>query len=200
MTAQIIAMMLFALTMSITPGPVNVTTFSSGVNYGFMPTMPFVTGATIGFTLLLGLVGLGMGGFITLFPFVGKIICFAGAIFISYVGYKIMHSRVSIENKSADRPLFHHGFIMQWLNVKAWIACLAGTSAFRLSESYEKLFLFCVIYFVICYASIALWAMSGKLTSKLFKNEKHIATINIIMGLILISLGVLLVINDGVIS
>jgi len=32
----IIAMSLFALSMSVSPGPVNLVTFSSGLNYGFM--------------------------------------------------------------------------------------------------------------------------------------------------------------------
>jgi len=197
MTAQIIAMVLFALTMSITPGPVNITTFSSGINYGFKPTMPFVSGATIGFTLLLGFVGLGIGGVVVLFPLIGKILCYAGAIFIAYVGYKITQSKVSVEKSSTDRPLFHHGLIMQWLNVKAWVACVAGVSAFNLSVSYERLLIFCIIYFVVCYASIACWALTGNIITKLLKNEGHINLINKAMGLILVCLGVLLAFSSG---
>ena len=49
----IIAMCLFAVSMSISPGPVNLVTFSSGLNYGFVPTLPFVAGAALGFAVLL---------------------------------------------------------------------------------------------------------------------------------------------------
>lgn len=54
----IIAMSLFALSMSISPGPVNLITFSSGLNYGFLPSLPFVAGAALGFTLLLVVVAI----------------------------------------------------------------------------------------------------------------------------------------------
>jgi threonine/homoserine/homoserine lactone efflux protein len=51
------AMLMFSLTMSISPGPVNMVIISS--SHGFRKTLPFVSGATIGFTLLLILVGFG---------------------------------------------------------------------------------------------------------------------------------------------
>ena len=54
----ILAMFMFALTMSISPGPVNMVIISSGANHGFRKTLPFISGATTGFTLLLILVGL----------------------------------------------------------------------------------------------------------------------------------------------
>lgn len=40
----IVAMCLFALSMSISPGPVNLVTFTSGMNYGFRPSLHFVAG------------------------------------------------------------------------------------------------------------------------------------------------------------
>ncbi|EPP7098025.1 LysE family transporter, partial [Klebsiella michiganensis] len=43
--------------MSISPGPVNMVIISSGANHGFRKTLPFISGATTGFTLLLILVG-----------------------------------------------------------------------------------------------------------------------------------------------
>ena len=49
----IFAMCSFALSMSISPGPVNLVTLSSGINHGFLRTLPFVAGASIGFSLLL---------------------------------------------------------------------------------------------------------------------------------------------------
>lgn len=197
MTAQIIAMALFSLTMSLTPGPVNVTTFSSGMNYGFRSTMPFVSGATIGFTLLLVFIGLGIGNLATYFPIMGRVLCYAGALFIGYVGFKIMRANFSIENTSADRPLFRHGVIMQWLNIKAWISCLAGVSAFSAGREYGSLLIFCSIYFFICYASIAVWALAGDVIMKMMKNKRYISAVNTAMGAVLICLAVLILFSGG---
>lgn len=63
------AMFFFSLAMSISPGPVNMVIVSSGINYGIKRTMPYVSGATIGFTLLLLFIGLGFFQVINAFPF-----------------------------------------------------------------------------------------------------------------------------------
>lgn len=63
------AMFSFSLAMSISPGPVNMIILSSGVNYGAKRTIRYVSGATIGFTLLLLFVGLVFEQFIRAYPF-----------------------------------------------------------------------------------------------------------------------------------
>ncbi|PLO79127.1 lysine transporter LysE, partial [Klebsiella quasipneumoniae] len=49
----ILTMLMFALALSFSPGPVNMVIISSGAAHGFRKTFSFVSGATIGFTLLL---------------------------------------------------------------------------------------------------------------------------------------------------
>ena len=56
----LLAMASFALVASITPGPVNSLALTSGVHHGFRRSLGFVTGATLGFTALLLLAGVGM--------------------------------------------------------------------------------------------------------------------------------------------
>ncbi|MGR5542974.1 LysE family translocator, partial [Vibrio campbellii] len=58
------AIILFAISASITPGPNNIMVMTSGANFGAKRTLPLLTGICIGFTLMLLLVGLG---FSTLF-------------------------------------------------------------------------------------------------------------------------------------
>ena len=55
-------------------------------------------------------------------------------------------------------PGFAHGFLLQWLNPKAWIAAAAGTALFAQAAVPHALWTFIGIYFVVCYASLALWA------------------------------------------
>jgi threonine/homoserine/homoserine lactone efflux protein len=52
----------FALAMSISPGPVNLVALGTGARYGFTASLRHVVGATLGFILLLLLMGLGLGG------------------------------------------------------------------------------------------------------------------------------------------
>ena len=52
-TTLFLSMAAFALAASISPGPVNIVALSSGAQYGFRPSLRHVSGATLGFTLLL---------------------------------------------------------------------------------------------------------------------------------------------------
>eukprot|EP01036_Dinobryon_divergens_P057761 gene57761-77093_t len=47
--------------MSGTPGPNNVMVLASGVNYGYRRTLPHIFGINIGFSLMLGIMALGLG-------------------------------------------------------------------------------------------------------------------------------------------
>lgn len=55
----LLSMAAFALASSITPGPVNVVALSAGARHGLAASMRHVTGAIVGFTLLLLLIGFG---------------------------------------------------------------------------------------------------------------------------------------------
>lgn len=95
----ILAMFMFALTMSISPGPVNMVIISSGANHGFRKTLPFISGATTGFTLLLILVGFGFYAVIDKYPLFFNYLNIAGSAFIIYVGYKIAASAPELSLK-----------------------------------------------------------------------------------------------------
>lgn len=55
----LLPMVMFALIASITPGPVNLIATASAANFGYQRTLPHILGATIGFCLILILMGLG---------------------------------------------------------------------------------------------------------------------------------------------
>ena len=56
--ALILASIPFMTSMGITPGPNNILVASSGVNFGFRATIPHVLGITIGYPLMLFIVGI----------------------------------------------------------------------------------------------------------------------------------------------
>lgn len=180
------AMFFFSLAMSISPGPVNMVIVSSGVNYGIKRTMPYASGVTIGFTLLLLFIGLGFFQVINAFPFFLKYLAIGGSLFIMYMGYKIASSKPEIEvNKEGAIPKFYEGFLLQWLNPKAWIACVSGVSIFSSTESYAPFLVFAGMYFIVCYAALTIWAVLGDRVSVLLNNHFRLRFFNLLMGLLL---------------
>ncbi|WP_370277519.1 LysE family translocator [Pontibacterium sp.] len=188
----ILAMCLFSLSMSISPGPVNLITLSTGVNHGVRSAMPFVAGATVGFSILLLFIGLGVGQVAAENTELMAILGYIGSGFICYMGYKIATSDGDVEIKRQNRPTFLQGAALQLLNPKAWIACLAGVSAFNLSASYEALMVFSILYFVICYASVSSWAVLGSRISKYISEERKLQVFNQMMGAVLILISIYL--------
>jgi threonine/homoserine/homoserine lactone efflux protein len=183
--STIIAMGLFSLSMSISPGPVNLIALSSGIRLGFMRSMMYVSGATIGFTLLLFAVGLGVGALATASPLFMNTLTFVGSGYIAYMGYKILKSTEPLKRSENTSSSFIHGFVLQWLNPKAWIACVSGVAAFDASYI-DRLLLFVLIYFLICYASIASWAFAGDRIGDYLGHGKYLRIFNITLGGLLI--------------
>jgi threonine/homoserine/homoserine lactone efflux protein len=181
----IIAMSLFALSMSVSPGPVNLVTFSSGLNYGFLPSLPFVAGAALGFTLLLVVVGLGLGQMVALSPALMQVLTYAGTAFICYMGYKIATAHPELPGAPERQPHFFQGAALQWLNPKAWIASLSGVSAFEATLG-NGLFVFASLYLVICFFSVAVWAFAGARVSGLLRDRSNLLWCNRVMGGLLI--------------
>lgn len=187
----IIAMSLFALSMSISPGPVNLVTFSSGLNYGFLPSLPFVAGAALGFTLLLVVVGLGLGQMVALSPVLMQVLTYAGTAFICYMGYKIATAQPELPGAPERQPHFFQGAVLQWLNPKAWIASLSGVSAFEATLG-NGLFVFASLYLVICFFSVAVWAFAGARVSELLHDRSNLQWCNRVMGGLLIIVAIYL--------
>lgn len=180
--STLFAMATFSLVMSISPGPVNMITLSIGANSGIRKALPFVSGATIGFTLLLLIIGVGLGEFAMKTPYFMEGISLIGTAFILYIGYKIASSGGTLKMEDENMPDFRHGFLLQWLNPKAWAACLAGVAIFGSSESNSSLYTFASIYFVICFFGIGSWALFGEKALMLVNNPAKMRYFNRIMG------------------
>lgn len=173
--------------MSISPGPVNMVIVASGANHGFWRTFPFVSGATIGFTLLLIFVGFWFLRVIESYPVFLEYLGITGAAFIIYVGYKIASSHPELVVEKGNIPSFMQGFLLQWLNPKAWIACASGAALFSNPQTHAPMITFMGIYFVVCYLSLAAWAVLGDRVSILLNSTLRIRFFNLAMGAMLIA-------------
>ncbi|WP_072059728.1 MULTISPECIES: LysE family translocator [Xenorhabdus] len=162
---QLFAMAIFALVTSISPGPVNIIATVTGANCGYIRTIPHITGATIGFVSILFLLGFGLAQFINEVPYLTEILTYIGGSFLLYLAYKVAMQDPMIGDDSeleTNAPSLIQGMMCQWLNPKAWIVSLAGISVFSgYDAEINALLLFCVIFFIICYASISAWAVWG---------------------------------------
>ncbi|ASL43944.1 Cysteine/O-acetylserine efflux protein [Burkholderia sp. AD24] len=176
----------FALASSITPGPVNVVALSAGAQHGLAASMRHVTGATVGFTVLLLFIGLGLHELLARFPNLIAVVKWAGVGFLFYMAYKLAidDGRLGAD-RSVRGPSYGHGAAMQWLNPKAWLASLAGIGAYAADGNGQLVWQFTVVYFVICYVSIASWAYAGTFLRKYLQEARRVRVFNRVMAALL---------------
>ncbi|MFJ2682591.1 LysE family translocator [Pseudomonas sp. NPDC087342] len=182
-----ISMAAFALAASITPGPVNIVALSSGAQFGFRASQRHVAGATLGFVLLLVLMGLGLHELLQLWPMLTRVVQLAGVAFLLFMAWKLAvdDGRLSA-GQPGKAPSMFYGALMQWLNPKAWLACVAGMGAFVADGDARLVWQFAAIYLVICYLSVGCWAYAGTFLRGYLSNAKGLRLFNRTMALLLV--------------
>ncbi|MBC3271290.1 LysE family translocator [Pseudomonas sp. SWRI81] len=182
----ILSMAAFALAASITPGPVNIVALSSGAQYGFRASQRHVAGATLGFVLLLVLMGLGLHQALELWPFMTRVVQWAGVAFLLFMAWKLATDDGQLNASEAGRaPSMLYGAVMQWLNPKAWLACVAGMGAFVADGETRLVWQFAAVYLVICYLSVGCWAYAGTFLRGCLSNAAGMRWFNRLMALLL---------------
>jgi len=77
-----IPLIILAIASSVSPGPNNVMVMTSGVNFGIKKSLPLLFGICMGFTLMLLLVGLGIGQLFELLPELHLVIKCLGTLYL----------------------------------------------------------------------------------------------------------------------
>lgn len=183
----LLSMAAFALAASISPGPVNLLALSAGARYGLRASLRHVTGATLGFTLLLLCMGLGLQHLLNQWPALAVSIRWSGVAFLLYMAYGLARDDGRLgAGKAAQAPSLLTGALMQWLNPKAWLASLAGMGAYAADGELRLIGQFAALYFVICYLSIACWAYAGAFLRQYLDDPRRMRRFNRSLALLLV--------------
>lgn len=109
-----------AIPAFFTPGPNNLMLMASSARFGFHRTIPHGLGVTIGFALMVVLVGLGLGQVFTAVPWLKTALEYLAAAYLLYLAWTLLGLRLH-GGSSSDKPLtFLQAAGFQWINPKAW--------------------------------------------------------------------------------
>ncbi len=190
MTFEILtALALFALISSITPGPNNLMLMSSGANFGFRRTMPHLLGVTLGFMLMLILVGLGVMQVFDLFPssyLILKVFCVA---YLFYLAFKIATSNgQQASNHNSDPFTFTQAALFQWVNPKAWAMALSAIGLYAPDKNLLSVFIVSIVFGVVNLPCVCSWTLLGQKLQHYLGNPIRLKVFNYIMaGLLIVS-------------
>ena len=193
MSDALIALVLFSFVSSVTPGPNNMMLLASGLNFGFRRTIPHMLGIGIGFTIMVLLIGLGLGQVFVRFPVLYTALKLAGAVYLIWLALKIARSGpISKDepNAAAEPFTFLQAAAFQWVNPKAWMMAVTAVATYMVVESPTlNAMIVAVSFGVVNLPSVSVWALFGVGMRRLLDDPKKQKLFNWTMaGLLVLSL------------
>jgi len=188
-----LAFALFAFVSSITPGPNNTMMLASGVNFGIARSLPHMLGITLGFCFMILLMGLGLGAVFERFPLVYTAMRYAGAAYMLYLAWKILHSgppeTVGAADAPAARPMgFAAAAGFQWINPKAWVMALGAISTYLPAEhSVWQLLALIGLMGLINLPSTGSWAVFGASMRRHLQEPRFLRVFNTLAAVALVA-------------
>ena len=185
------AFSLFAIVASITPGPTNFIILSLSSRYKISKTLPVILGSCIGASLLVLMVGVGLGSTILAYPFIQQIMTWGGLLWLTLLAWKLYNYNpaISLEHDGQQLPLgFNAAFLMQAINPKTWMMAFAVISVYteQGKDVLLSVSIFSFIFFLIALPCLYIWALAGRLSQRLFSQPKYMNIFNKLMALILL--------------
>lgn len=164
MTGELLlAFAMFSFVTSITPGPNNLMLLASGVNHGFVRTLPHIAGISLGLLLMTVLVGFGLGGLLAASPRIYAILRYAAAAYLLVLAWRIARSGLVPAGGVKRPPMsFLQAAAFQWVNPKAWVMVMGAVTTYAPHDAFmHNVFVIAVVMALIGAPSIAVWAGCG---------------------------------------
>lgn len=180
----LLALTLFAVVSTVTPGPNNLMLMSSGANFGFRRSMPHMTGVILGFAFMIVLVGMGLMTVFETWPISHIILKTLSVIYLIYLAYKIAFSSSPTKNcDEGAKPLtFLQACAFQWVNPKAWSMALTAISVYSPDRTLFSIILIASIFAVANVPAGSLWTVLGQKISIILDVPRRLKIFNFTMA------------------
>ncbi len=193
-----VALFLFVSVAGLTPGPNNIIAMAIGFNHGYRKVLPHLMGVTVGFPVMLLLIGLVLRPVMAQYPNVFILLKYLSIAYILFIAWKVATAPVDATMLPTERkpPItFTQSVMFQWINPKAWAGALTTVTVYLDPDHYRTSLLIAawLSAFTIVVA-ISLWALMGRQIRHWLERPAQMRAFNITMAaLLVISVGMMVV-------
>ena len=188
MSFPLVAFTGFAIASAFTPGPNNIMLAAASASYGVRRVMPMLLGIQFGFGFMVAAVGFGLAGPLTQVPALQNGLRWIGLVWLLWLAWKIATAPVA-ETNVASRPAlgFVGAMLIQLLNPKAWLLCVAVATSWIAPDSplTPQVVMVSTVFFVIGLPASALWVAIGLGAAKILDTPRRMRWFNLAMGVLL---------------
>lgn len=185
----LLAVLFFAFSTTITPGPNNVMIMSSGVNYGIRASVPHWLGICLGFPLMVLLVGLGFGVVFERYPHLHQLIKVLGVAYLLWLAWRIASAEPKAIEQGKSKPFsFIQAALFQWVNGKAWVMASGAISAFTTVGGvyWLEVSIISAAFLLVAFPCVGVWLVFGAVLRKVLTKALFQRLFNITMAIILV--------------
>ncbi|MEJ5903673.1 LysE family translocator [Pseudomonas kermanshahensis] len=160
MSQTLLPFILFALVASISPGPTNLLILAHGARQGLRASVaPILAGCGAAAAVVL-LVGLGLGELLVRHPLAQQLMSWAGALWLSWLAWRILRSAGQPLYINADKPLDAlSAASLQVVNPKVWMMAVAVIGVFAAPAL--PVWQLALVFLLIALPCMTAWALLG---------------------------------------
>ncbi|MCD7954678.1 MAG: LysE family transporter [Lachnospiraceae bacterium] len=173
----------YSLVTTITPGPNNLMSFYSVSHSGWKKGSRTILGMTAGFFSVMLICAFACYQLEQYLPEITGVMKYLGAAYILYLGLHIILTKSG--TSEGEKASFFRGFVLQFVNAKVILCGVTRYTCYVLpyTQNPGDLVLHGAAFALIGLACFCIWALFGKLLSKL--TTKYDKPFRIAMGIIL---------------
>ncbi|WP_279615079.1 LysE family translocator [Desulfospira joergensenii] len=174
-------------------GPANVTMASLGARFGFLKSLPFISGINLIVLAHALLIGFGAGTFLENYPGLFRYLQYAGSAYLLYLASKFFRSsKLKAREISDTVPNFVDGIILQLLNMKVVTVTMVMFSQFLDAglEQVSQITMLSVGLASLTTGATMTWAAGGAGLTRIFASKKSVRLQGYIFGSMLICVSV----------
>ncbi len=184
---QLIALAAFAFVSSITPGPNNLMLMASGANFGFLRTLPHMLGVSLGFAIMLILMGIGLVQIFDAYPVTYRVLMVFSVTYLLYLAWKIATAAAPEHSNQTGKPFtFFQAALFQWVNPKAWAMALTAISVYAPSRALISIVLLAGVFSLVNLPCVSSWAALGQQIRRVLTNPTRLRLFNGTMAALLV--------------
>lgn len=186
----ILALSLFAVVSSITPGPNNTMILASGVRFGLRRSLPHLAGISLGFGFMLVVVGLGLHAVLHDFPVILDTLRYVGSAYMLWLAYQLATAPPpSATTTNTARPMgFWAAAAFQWVNPKAWVMGMTAMTTYLPDQAQAWNVLVVAAWFtLINVPCVGVWAGFGSAMRSYLQDPLLSRVFNITMAVALVA-------------
>ena len=184
-----LAIIVFVISTTITPGPNNIMIMTSGLNYGIRKSIPHLLGVCFGFPIMVIMIGLGFSVVFDIYPWLHEAIKVVGVVYLLYLSWLIATSSPTSLDIEKSKPLsFIQAALFQWVNPKAWVMASSAISAYTSIETdiLLQVIFIAFAFFFVAFPCLGVWLFFGVGLKKYLDSAKRQKIFNLSMAFLLV--------------